>query len=179
MCEQADIGSHAHSVLFLFFGGVTYGNLDVQSSMSCFNILCEGYCFSLWILTGTRVPHFWGFATPLCCGHQQFCWCKIPPYTIPCSCRFYGLSHMRVPDQLLDIFLCLLAPPINLARSPFLSLSELSLLDLVWGFTGGNVYHCGPSHTWLWNAFDLVGTGASVFLLFLVLSHGGKLVHPG
>ena len=104
MCEQADIGSHAHSVLFLFFGGVTYGNLDVQSSMSCFNILCEGYCFSLWILTGTRVPHFWGFATPLCCGHQQFCWCKIPPYTIPCSCRFYGLSHMRVPDQLLDIF---------------------------------------------------------------------------
>ena len=41
------------------------------------------------------------------------------------------------------------------------------------------MYHCGPSHTWLWNAFDLVGTGASVFLLFLVLSHGGKLVHPG
>ena len=121
MCEQADIGSHAHSVLFLFFGGVTYGNLDVQSSMSCFNILCEGYCFSLWILTGTRVPHFWGFATPLCCGHQQFCWCKIPPYTIPCSCRFYGLSHMRVQDWLLDLFWWHLAPSYNfsLVALPF------------------------------------------------------------
>ena len=28
------------------------------------------------------------------------------------------------------------------------------------------MYHCGPSHTWLWNAFDLVGTGASVFFAF-------------